>query len=152
MKAVLPLILGAAGLAGGFVGGHAMRPPAAEDAELAETAASAETTIASEFISLDRQFIVPIVIESQVSSIIVVSLSLEIARGEALLIENEEPKLRDRFLSALFRHAESGAFSGVFTAGPAMSDLRGSLLEAARELFGDVVRDVLVTDIVRQDL
>ncbi|MEO1919347.1 MAG: hypothetical protein ABGW81_06545 [Paracoccaceae bacterium] len=49
-------------------------------------------------------------------------------------------------------HANSGGFEGQFTGGVAMQDLRGSLTEKAREVIGQGVYGVLVTDILRQDI
>jgi hypothetical protein len=153
VKILLPIILGLSGLSGGLLAGHMLRTPdplAALDASAVEAAPTPPAS--SDFVPLEKQFIVPVVEDSQVGSLIVVSLSLEVEDGAAAAVGENEPKLRDRFLSAMFQHAESGAFSGVFTSGPAMADLRGALLEAAREVIGPVVRDVLLTDIFRQDL
>jgi hypothetical protein len=90
--------------------------------------------------------------EERVEGLMILSLSVEVDEGLSDEVYTREPKLRDRFLQALFRHAQSGAFDGVFTAGPAMRDLRGSLLEEARSVLGPIVHDVLVTDILRQDV
>jgi len=58
---------------------------------------------------------------------------------------------RDALLAVMFLHANSGGFDGQFTSSEAMNDLRGSLLEATRDVIGDDVYSVLVTDILRQD-
>jgi hypothetical protein len=63
-----------------------------------------------------------------------------------------EPKLRDAFLQVLFDHANTGGFDGVFTATNVMRSLRAALLDAAGTAVPDLVRDVLILDIQRQDV
>lgn len=104
-----------------------------------------------EYVKIPQQFVVPVVNETKVSSLVVISLSLEITPGMNEAVFAREPKLRDVFLQAMFIHAHSGGFDGAFTTGQAMKDLRESLKQAAVGVLGDIVNDVLVTDIVRQD-
>lgn len=120
---------------------HPDGPPPAYDPELKR-----------DYIKMDRQFVVPLVEDEVVSGLIILTLSIEVDEGLGDEVYKREPKLRDRFLQVLFRHAQSGAFDGVFTAGPVMRDLRGALLEAARSVLGPIAHDVLVTDILRQDM
>ena len=60
-------------------------------------------------------------------------------------------KLRDAFLQVMFDHANAGGFSGSFTDGSNLILLRAALLEMAVKTLGDVISDVLINDIVRQD-
>ena len=62
-----------------------------------------------------------------------------------------EPKLRDEFLQVMFDHANSGGFSGSFTDGANLLLLRKALLESAKGVLRELVSDVLIIDIVRQD-
>lgn len=83
---------------------------------------------------------------------VVMSLSIETTPVVGDIVFQREPKLRDALLSVMFLHANSGGFDGQFTGGEAMRDLRGSLLEATRDVIGDDIYSVLVTDILRQDV
>jgi hypothetical protein len=105
-----------------------------------------------EYMALDKQFVVPLVNESRVHAMIIVSLSLEVTVDGVDMAHRRSPKLRDVFLQVLFRHAHSGGFDGVFTGGQVMADLRAGLRDAAKGVLGEAVHDVLVTDIVRQDM
>lgn len=111
-----------------------------------------DPTVQRDYVKIDQQFLVPIVEAEVVAAMMILSLSLELEPGLRDAVPPREPKLRDRFLQVMFRHAQGGGFSGVFTAGAPMRDLRGSLLEAARSVLGPGVHDVLVTDLLRQDL
>ncbi len=104
-----------------------------------------------DYVKLNNQFIVPIMTEGQVASLIQLSLSVEVPSGQQETVILMEPKLRDSFLRVLFDHANTGGFDGLFTASSAMRGLRASLLDAAQEALGKMVTDVLILDLVRQD-
>lgn len=168
MKLLVPLALGLAGLGGGLAAGHFLRPPspeaaaaqtaappadpAAEAAALAGAPPPFDPAAKRDYVKLDRQFVVPVVSDRTVGALMILTLSVEVEEGLGAEVIGREPKLRDMFLRVMFRHAQSGGFDGAFTAGPAMRDLRGALVEAARSVIGPGVHDVLVTDILRQDL
>ncbi len=105
------------------------------------------------YVKLSKQFVVPVVDDGKVAALVVMSLSLEIDASLAETVFIVEPKLRDALLRVMFTHANSGGFDGQFTGGQPMSDLRGSLTEAAQDVLGrSNVSSVLVTDILRQDV
>ena len=62
-----------------------------------------------------------------------------------------EPKLRDGILQLLFDHANTGGFQGSFTDADNLVILRKGLTEVARSVLGSMVRNVLITDMIRQD-
>ncbi len=104
-----------------------------------------------EYVKLNNQFVVPVVDEGHVSAMVVLSLSLEVEPGNTEAVYEREPKLRDVFLQVMFDHANIGGFSGSFTDGSNLIVLRTSLKEAAGLVLGTSVRDILITDIARQD-
>lgn len=163
---LLPILLALVGLGGGVGAGFLLRPPAtpeehaAEASEAAqgghEDAATQETDAehnegAPEYVKMNNQFVVPVVEEGRVAALVVLSLSLEVDPGSTEALYLREPKLRDAFLQVLFDHANIGGFSGSFTDGTNLIALRTSLKEAAAQVMGLVVTDVLITDIARQD-
>lgn len=176
MRRLLPVLLALLGLGGGVGAGLALRPAPQEIAEIApcgETPANEGETSGgdhgetdghggadtgaeageptSEFVKLNNQFIVPVVDERQVSALVILSMSLEVAPGGSEDVYRVEPKLRDQFLRVLFDHANSGGFDGNFTATGNMEILRNALIEVARKQLGAAVKDVLIENIVRQD-
>ncbi|WP_435256937.1 flagellar basal body-associated FliL family protein [Thioclava sp. FR2] len=159
-KALLPVSLLALGLSAGAGAGLFLRPEAAmpqgEDASQAAVPApvsqkEAGETLVPEFVKLPNQFVVPIVDESQVVSLMVLSLSIEVEAGETSRVFAYEPKLRDGFLRMLFDFANSGGFSGEFTETATLDVLRQGLLNVAQGILGQSVTDVLITDLIRQD-
>ena len=100
---------------------------------------------------LNNQFIVPIVRDGTVRSLVILSLSVEVDLGNTELVFSQEPRLRDSFLQVLFAHANAGGFDGGFTQAIAMDPLRVGLRDAATQVLGAIARDVLIIDITRQD-
>jgi hypothetical protein len=148
---IIGLLIGAGA---GFVMRPAPAPPTEAEVTKAEESAKAEPVDpehAPEYAKLSNQFIVPIVQKGKVTAMVVLSLSLEVTKGSSTDVYNAEPKLRDQFLQVMFDHANSGGFSGAYTDGSNLVLLRTALEEAAKSVLGDKVKDVLITDIIRQD-
>ncbi|MCC0062960.1 MAG: flagellar basal body-associated FliL family protein [Defluviimonas sp.] len=106
---------------------------------------------AHEFVKLNNQFVVPIVHSDEVTSLAILSISLEVEAGMSETVFAREPKLRDEFLQVLFEHANAGGFEGNFTSTGRVDALRTALLEAAQAALGKGVSQVLIVDFVRQD-
>ena len=113
--------------------------------------AEGDPTDKSEFVKLERQFIVPVMADQKVAAMAIVGLSVEVAPGHVEDVLSREPRVRDALLRVLFDHAYSGGFNGDFTAEYVLRDLRRNLLTATRKVAGPNVRDVLVEEIMRQD-
>jgi uncharacterized protein YneF (UPF0154 family) len=149
MKKILPLLLVILGLVVGVSGGVFLRPdPEQSDSEPTRH----EDVIApTEFVKLNNQFVVPIVEKGRVASLVIMSLSIEVNAGTSERIFSQEPKLRDAMLQAMFDHANAGGFDGVFTNGANLAALRSALLEVVQKIMGGTVKDVLISDLLRQD-
>lgn len=167
MKVLLPLILILLGTGAGVGAGLFLKPPAEEHAE-AETGCAAPGPGAHsvaeaplpeilpadqlEYVLLQDQFVVPLVKEDALRSLVVLGLSIETKIGNSEQILAHEPKLRDMFLQIMFDHANAGGFEGAFTNSSRLDSLRKDFRNVARRHLGDIVRDVLITDIAKQEL
>ncbi|MGH1577987.1 flagellar basal body-associated FliL family protein [Planktotalea sp.] len=125
--------------------------PNAEAENAEEKEASKPENVSFEYVKLSNQFIVPVIKGDLVKSVAVVALSLEVAEGAKDKVYAVEPKVRDVFLQALFDHASLGGFDGAFATTENLLRMRRSLKEAGTAVLGDILNDVLVTDIARQD-
>lgn len=166
MRKLIPIVLILIGLGSGVGAGLYLRP--AQEAQVVsgddgapEGEASHEATPKAdaghdaealpEYVKLSNQFVVPIVERERIASMVILSLSLEVTAGSTEAVFQREPKLRDVFLQMLFDHANTGGFRGSFTDAANLIILRENLFDAAHKVLGDLVKDVLITDIVRQD-
>lgn len=162
MGKIIPIILALVGLGVGAGAGMMLQPepepvvmnPCGDMDSVAkggheDTAEDVPTD--TEFVKINNQFVVPVVADGNISSLVVMSLNIEIELGGRETVYQREPKLRDEFLQVMFNHANTGGFDGVFTQSSRLEPLRMALLEVAQAILGSTVKDVLVTNIVRQD-
>lgn len=168
MGRILPILLALIGLGGGVGAGMMLRPDPKEvsinpcgdvDVGMPVDQASPQSLSTAngdappnDFVKMNNQFVIPVLGKGQVRSLVVLSLSLEIAAGGNEEFYQREPKLRDSFLQVLFDHANLGGFDGVFTDANKLEGLRTALTEVAEKIMTIDVYKVLVTDIVRQDI
>lgn len=162
MKPILiPAIFAAVGTGSGIAAAMILQKPDTElplqadtprgDVQVTARDAAPDIGPAREYARLNNQFIIPIVEGGRVVALIVMSLNVEVTPGNAEAVFAAEPKLRDGFLQNMFNHANIGGFSGNFTQGTNMRNLRNDLLQTAQNILGSAVTDILITDIVRQD-
>ncbi len=133
-------------------GGHDSGQAAEHGAEAGGEHAADGAPATSEFVKLNNQFIVPVLRDGKINSLVVLSLSVETPAGQSEFIYTQEPRLRDAFLQVLFDYANSGGFDGEFTNGNNMNTLRDELLMSGKKLLGDDIISLLITDIGRQDM
>jgi len=160
IRKLIPVVLALIGLGAGMGAGLALRPVpempdqgdhATSDSSPPADPETVDPEMLPDYVKLNNQFIVPILKEARVVSMVILSLSLEVKTGTTQNVYAREPKLRDVFLQVLFDHANAGGFAGSFTDGANLVLLRKALLEVAKTTLGDIVTDVLIVDIVRQD-
>ena len=154
---ILILLCGAGGVAAGIF----LRPDTAQEAAAGpcgEFDPATETMPKpnvppsnTAFVKLNNQFVVPVVSGDRINSLVVMSLSLEVAEGFQETVFGQEPKLRDAFLQIMFDHANTGGFDGAFTSSGKMETLRMALREVGQKLLGDQLVGILIVDVVRQD-
>jgi len=173
MAKLLPIIIIVVGLLVGAGVGFVLKPsePPAADAEkhdghddghAAEKSKSKKkgssdghgekTGSAMEYLEFRRQFVVPVIRENGVKSLMVLDLTIELSPGSASGAYTYEPKLRAAFLETLFHLSHSGMFSNDLTDPKVRTAVQDELLFTAREILGDTARDVLVLGVLRQDL
>jgi len=146
---LFPILLALLGLGAGIGAGMFLRPT--ETQPEAEVVAPEDAVAVSEFVKLSNQFVIPVVEQGRVTSLVIISLSVEVALGATESVFSQEPKLRDAMLQIMFDHANAGGFNGVFTDGANLILLRQALTESAQKVMGDLVKDVLIADLARQD-
>jgi len=167
LKKILPIVLLLVGSGAGVGAGIFLRPApeVMEEAKMPDDEMVEEKTDKKsakedadgdapvmDYVKLSNQFVVPIVKERKVSSLVVLSLSLEVPDGSSEAVFAREPKLRDSFLQVLFDHANVGGFDGAFTEANNLNVLRRGLREDGQKNLGaEILKDVLILEIARQD-
>ncbi len=104
-----------------------------------------------DYVKLNNQFIVPVIADGKVSSLVILSLSLEVTAGGAprsMRSSRNCATLSCRYCSD---HANSGGFAGNFTEGEQDAGAAQCAARGGGKLLGSIVSDVLIVDIVRQE-
>jgi flagellar FliL protein len=156
---ILPLVLLLIGAGAGVGAGMFLRPepevlPETENVDSAEKEPYGPDNPAPEmdYVKMSNQFVVPIVKDKAVVALVVLALSLEVPLGSKEAVFRREPKLRDSFLQVLFDHANIGGFDGAFTDATNLTSLRTALREVGQKDMGaEIIKDVLILEIARQD-
>ncbi|MEO9457571.1 MAG: flagellar basal body-associated FliL family protein [Roseobacter sp.] len=153
IKKLLPVLLFMAGTGSGIGAGLFLRPTVGEMPvdEKMHVSDADEIDKPAEYVKLNNQFVIPVINNERVESLVVMTLTVEVPEGGKDAVYAKEPKLRDSFLQVLFDHANMGGFSGEFTDPSKLEILRNSLLEIGQRDMDDGVTDVLITDVARQD-
>lgn len=161
MGKLLPILLMVLGGGVGAGAGLFLKPAAEATCETPEECAATEDSMPEEahqetedvyYLAMKNQFVVPVIKDELVQSLVVLSLSLETTQDQSETIFSRQPKIRDVFLQVLFDHSHIGGFNGAFTESSRLSVLRVALLEAVQSVVGPIVTDVIITDIVRQEM
>lgn len=152
MAKLIPVILIVLGLVAGLGAGLMLRPVPETETDAAEPVPIVPVPVPSSIalFEFDNHFMVPLVVNDRVASVIVIKVALEISDAHRAMVVSHAPRLRDRLLQAMFDHANMGGFQGTFTANDNLGLLRRGLLEAAQATLGaEVIYGVLITDLLR---
>ena len=172
MGKLLPILLLLVGTGAGFGAGMMLAPPPPvcpepgeafeeplpdgcvieDDTDAEDEEEEPEEEPQVEFVRMNDQFVVPVMGDGIVRSLVVLSITLEVEIGQTAAIFSIEPKIRDAFLRVLFDHANAGGFDGNYTEAARTERLRRALLEVGRKTGGPTVRNVLLLDLLRQDV
>lgn len=155
MKLLFPLLFTVTGLGAGAAGGYFVPLDAESIPFLHQESVSSIEMLESyetptQIVKLNNQFIVPVIEDDGESSLVIMSLSLEVTEEKSDSVFDLEPRLRDVIMKVLFEHSSHGGFSGRYYTEDKMSVLRKYLLESTQSVIGPEVHRILITDLVRQ--
>ena len=105
-----------------------------------------------ETVKLDKQFIVPVIKDGTVASLVIASIALEVEAGLREEIFRTEARLRSALLATFFEHSNAGTFSDNFIESRKLVPLVRSLGETSKSIFGEKVKRIFLTEISRQDV
>ncbi len=152
MGKLIPLLLIVIGAGAGVGAGFFLRPEpeiVEEESEIAPAPVLPDGDALTTY-EFANQFMVPLIAEDRITSVIVIKVALEISEAQREIVAANTARLRDALLQVMFDHANVGGFTGVFTDHSTLTHLRRSLLEAAQKTVGpEIVFGVLITDLLR---
>lgn len=161
MKLMFAMLLILAGIAGGAAFGMMMRPtsetadashPGPEPVEEAHDVIPADEDKAVEYVSLERQIVVPVLDGDKTVAFMVFSLAIDVPASEKQTVYAREPLLRDAFLRDLFELSHTGAFRGGYLDAGVRAEVKRKLLASARHNASREIREVLILNFLRKEV
>ena len=106
----------------------------------------------SAYYKFSREFVVPIMRNNQVTSLVILHITLETDSSTSEKLFSEEPKLRDNIMTTLIRLSNDGRTLEQPTDVNNYETIRSMVLMNLKESISDGIRNVLIVDLAKQDL
>lgn len=157
LKKLLPMFSLLLGLAGGGAAAIVLAPDEPDqevaEGEIEKAAVAVEDhTDNLEIVKLSNQFVIPVILNSRVRSMVILTVALEVDAGEADRVRTLEPKIRDSFLIELFNLAAMDGFKDQLVSSDTLELVKKGLTVRAKNVLDLKHVSVLVTDMSRQDV
>lgn len=181
MKHLITAFVAIACIVAGGVGGHFLRssgatPEAAvaeqsdEDggAEAAETAPAPADTVSNSspgkaaaagknasalsFHRFSREFIVPLIDNGRVSSLVILNINLEVDAAVSQTLFSMEPALRDNIMTTLITLSNDGRTFESISSIENYESMRAMILMNLKKTVPNGINNVLILDMARQDI
>jgi len=106
----------------------------------------------STYYKFSREFVVPIMREGQVTSLVIIHISLETDSSTAEDLFTEEPKLRDNIMTTLISLSNDGRTLERPTEINNYETIRSMVLMNLQDAISDKIKNVLIVDMAKQNL
>ncbi|MEQ9505268.1 MAG: flagellar basal body-associated FliL family protein [Hyphomonas sp.] len=119
-----------------------------KDAHGKESASSSDVI----YYKFSREFVVPIIRESRVQSLIILNLNIEADAELSQKLFEMEPKIRDNIMTTLVTLSNDGSTFESMTNVENYESLRSMVLMNLQTIVSSGIRNVLIVDFAKQDL
>ena len=106
----------------------------------------------SAYFKFSREFVVPIMRESRVESLVILNINLEVDASEIQRLFAMEPKIRDNIMTTLIELSNDGATLDSIATLKNYESIRSTVLLNLQTILPDGIRNVLIVDMAKQDL
>lgn len=104
------------------------------------------------FFNFSREFVVPLLSDGQVDSLVIINISLEVSSGISSKMFSMEPKVRDNIMTTLVALSSDDETFRQLTTVRNYENIRSLVLANLREEISRDIQSVLIMDIARQDI
>lgn len=106
----------------------------------------------SAYYKFSREFVVPIMRDGQVKSLVILHISLETDSSTSDALFSEEPKLRDNIMTTLIGLSNDGRTLEDLTDINNYETMRSLILMNLKDAIAPGIKNVLIVDVAKQDL
>lgn len=111
-----------------------------------------DTAEAVIYYKFTREFVVPIIRNGRVSSLVILNLNLEADASMERKLFDMEPKIRDNIMTTLITLSNDGTTFESMTSVKNYEAIRSAVLMNLGSVVKDGIRNVLIVDLAKQDI
>lgn len=106
------------------------------------------------YFKFSREFIIPLMYESEIDSLIILNINLEVDSSVSSTLFSQEPKLRDNVMTTLIELSNDGVTLENISDIESYETIRSMVLKNLKdkEVVGEGILNVLIVDIGKQDV
>jgi len=105
-----------------------------------------------EYFKFTREFVVPIMRESRVESLVILNINLEVDASEIQKLFAMEPKIRDNIMTTLIELGNDGSTLESIATLENYESIRATVLLNLQKILPNGIRNVLIVDMAKQEL
>ncbi|WP_340693077.1 flagellar basal body-associated FliL family protein [Hyphomonas sp.] len=133
-------------------GGHGAEASAKDSHGKKDSHGAVVSSSGVEYFKFTREFVVPIMRESRVESLVILNINLEVDASEIQRLFSMEPKIRDNIMTTLIELSNDGATLDSIATLENYESIRSTVLLNLQKILPDGIRNVLIVDMAKQDL
>lgn len=130
---------------------HAKKPDKKDGAH-AKDGKEGDAAPAVIYYKFTREFVVPIIRDGRVSSLVILNLNLEADASIERELFDMEPKLRDNIMTTLITLSNDGTTFESMTSVKNYESIRSLVLQNLGSVVKDGITNVLIVDLAKQDI
>lgn len=130
---------------------HAKKPEK-KDAHGADPHGGGGATSEVIYYKFTREFVVPIIRNGRVSSLVILNLNLEADASISQKLFEMEPKLRDNIMTTLITLSNDGTTFESMTSVENYESIRSMVLSNLKSVVATGINNVLIVDLAKQDI
>ena len=123
-----------------------------KDAKKGDKYAKSGGSGGSEYYKFSREFVVPVMRNDQVKSLVIIHINLETDSATSDALFSEEPKLRDNIMTTLIELSNDGRTLEEPTQIDNYEMIRSMVLMNLKDGVAEGIKNVLIVDMAKQDL
>ena len=136
--------------AGGGHGGEAADSHKAKEVSSGHDGAAGTSGVV--YFKFTREFVVPIMHDRKVESLVIININLEADSGISQKLFSMEPKIRDNIMTTLIELSNDGHTFDNITDVESYETIRAMVLMNLQKAIPTGIENVLIVDIAQQDL
>lgn len=106
------------------------------------------------YFKFSREFIIPLMYDSEIDSLIILNINLEVDSSVSSTLFSQEPKLRDNVMTTLIELSNDGVTLENIASIESYETVRSMVLKNLKdkEVVGEGILNVLIVDVGKQDV